>query len=178
MTKTLFQALMLAGVVLSLAACEETKKQFDLSKKAPDEFAVVTRAPLEMPPDFNIRAPQPGAQRPQEESTTNMAKAAVLGEDATKAVAQQNGVSEGEAVLLQKTGANKASDAIRATVDAEAPVIADEKTPGIDKLKSMVGAKVDPKADVVDPVAETNRLKQNKATGKAITDGKTPTVTR
>jgi hypothetical protein len=34
---------------------------------------------------------------------------------------------------------------------------------------------VEAPAKVVDPVAETNRIKANKATGKPVTEGKTPT---
>ena len=49
---------------LTLSACESTKEQFDFSKKAPDEFAVVKRAPLAMPPSYELTAPKPGAPRP------------------------------------------------------------------------------------------------------------------
>lgn len=171
MTKKIFSALMITSAVLSLAACEATKKQLDLSKKAPDEFAVMTRAPLEMPPDYDLPAPKPGAPRPQEASTSDLAKTAVLGEDAAKQVATQNGVSEGEAVLLQKTGGANASPAIRAEVDQETATLADKNAPGIDKLKSMVGMTVEPKAKVVDPVAEAERLKQNKTAAEAAASG-------
>lgn len=36
------------------------KNDLGLSKKAPDEFAVVKNAPLSLPPDFNLRPPKPG----------------------------------------------------------------------------------------------------------------------
>ena len=161
----------------SLAGCESTKKQFDFSKKAPDEFAVVKRAPLEMPPDYTIKAPKPGAPRPQELSATEMAREAVLGEDAQRAIAQENGVSQGEAVLLQKSGATAASPAIRAQVDKETAEIIEEETPGIDTLKKMVGQNpAEPATELVDPAAEVNRIKQNKAQGKPISSGKTPKI--
>jgi len=164
----------MAGAAISMSACESTKKQFDFSKKAPDEFAVVKRAPLEMPPDFALQAPKPGAPRPQELSATDMAKEAVLGEDAIKKTAKDNNVSQGEAVLLQKTGGANASPAIREEVDKETAEIADEEMPGIDQLKKMVGKKVEPPSKVVDPVGEVNRIKQNRAMGKPITEGETP----
>lgn len=163
--------------VLSMASCEKTKEQFDFSKKAPDEFAVVRRAPLEMPPDYTIKAPQPGAPRPQEQSPTDMARAAVLGEDAQKSIAQENGVSQGEAVLLQKSGATAASPAIRTQVDKETAEIIEEETPGIDQLKKMVGQNpAEPATELVDPTAEANRIKQNKAQGKPLNAGKTPKI--
>lgn len=160
-----------------MAACESTKKQFDFTKKAPDEFAVVKRAPLEMPPDYTIQAPKPGAPRPQELSATEMARNAVLGEDAQKRIATENGVSQGEAVLLKKTGATAASPAIRAQVDQETAEIIKDETPGIDTLKKMVGQNpAEPAPELVDPVAETNRIRQNKAAGKPLSTGKTPKI--
>lgn len=174
MNKVITSAIVLAAS-LTLAACESTREQFDFSKKAPDEFAVVKRAPLEMPPSFEVRAPRPGAARPQEQSSDQMAREAILGPDAQKALAKEAGVTQGEAVLLQKSGAANASPAIRAKVDAEtAELIADE-TPGLNKLKEMVGQKPqEPSFEEVDPVAEANRIKANKAAGKPITAGKTP----
>ena len=173
MTRTFLLTLMMTGAAISLAACENTKKQFDFSKKAPDEFAVVKRAPLEMPPTYDLRAPQPGAPRPQEIATDQLAKQSVLGTESVKQIANDNGVSQGEAVLLQKTGAAGANPAIRAAVDKETAEIGEEEMPGIDHLRRMVGKKVDAPAKTVDPVAETNRIKANKAQGKPVTDGET-----
>ena len=177
MKKRTVHILCITAAAISMAACEKTREQFDFSKKPPDEFAVVRRAPLEMPPDFSIRAPQPGAPRPQEMSPTDLAREAVLGEDAIRQTAKQSGVSQGEAVLLQRTGAANASPAIRERVDAETAEIIKDETPGIDKLKRWVGQEPpEPATEVVDPVAEANRIKQNKAQGKPVTNGKTPTI--
>lgn len=173
MNKILFS--LMIGASFALGACESTREQFDFSKKAPDEFAVVKRAPLEMPPSYEITAPKPGAPRPQELSADQMAREAVLGPDAIKSSAKSNGVSEGEAVLLQRTGAANASPAIRAKVDAETAEIIKDETPGIDALKKMVGQKPsEPATELVDPVAENQRIQDNKKAGKPVTTGKTP----
>jgi hypothetical protein len=172
MKKYLFAGLM---TCLMLPACEATREQFDFSKKAPDEFAVVRRAPLEMPPSFNqMPPPKPGAPRPQELSATDLAKSAVIGTEAMKQAARQNGVTEGEAILLQKTGALNASPAIRATVDKETAEQSEEGMAGIDKLKKLVGQDVEGPAKTVDPVAEIERLKKNKAAGQPVTADETP----
>ena len=174
MNKVVTSAIVIA-VSLSLAACEKTREQFDFSKKAPDEFAVVKRAPLEMPPNFEVKAPRPGAPRPQEQATDQLAREAILGPDAQKVLAKEAGVTQGEAVLLQKSGAANASPAIRSKVDAETAELIKEETPGINKLKEMVGQKPqEPSFEEVDPIAETNRIRANKAAGKPITTGKTP----
>src|ERR1700759_3338402 len=67
------------GAVLLLAGCggNDLSRTFGLTRDAPDEFTVTTRAPLSMPPDFSIRPPQPGAARPQELSARNAAEAAL-----------------------------------------------------------------------------------------------------
>jgi hypothetical protein len=48
-----------------------------LDKVGPDEFAVESRAPLTIPPDFELRPPQPGASRPQEVTAAERARRAI-----------------------------------------------------------------------------------------------------
>jgi Protein of unknown function (DUF3035) len=62
-----------AGALL-LLGCTDLKRSIGLEKTSPDEFAVESRAPLEIPPDFDLRPPQPGAPRPQEKSSDQQAK--------------------------------------------------------------------------------------------------------
>jgi hypothetical protein len=57
-----------------LSACSDFKQAIGLDPTMPDEFAVESRAPLTIPPDFNLRPPEPGAPRPQEESTEKQAQ--------------------------------------------------------------------------------------------------------
>ena len=66
----------LAGGLLT-AGCSDLKKAIGLDRTPPDEFAVESRAPLTMPPDFNLRPPQPGADRPQEKSSGQQARQAI-----------------------------------------------------------------------------------------------------
>jgi len=58
----------------SLCACSDFKQIIGLDPTIPDEFAVESRAPLTIPPDFNLRPPEPGAPRPQENSTQKQAQ--------------------------------------------------------------------------------------------------------
>ncbi len=163
------------AAIIAVAGCAKTKEQFDFSKKAPDEFAVIRRAPLEMPPDYSLPAPRPGATRPQEEAADQMARQAVLGTASSIEINSAAGTSTGEATLLQKAGAANASPSIRAKVDQETDEIIKDETPGIDTLRKMVGqTPPEPATELVDPVAEANRIKQNRAQGKPITTGKTP----
>jgi hypothetical protein len=45
-----------------------------MDRAGPDEFAVESRAPLLIPPDFNLRPPQPGATRPNEVTAADRAR--------------------------------------------------------------------------------------------------------
>jgi hypothetical protein len=65
--------LCLAGPLL-IAGCTDFKRSIGLEPTLPDEFAVESRAPLTIPPDFELRPPQPGASRPQEKSADQQAK--------------------------------------------------------------------------------------------------------
>jgi len=65
--------LCLAGTSL-LTGCTDLKKTIGIEPTLPDEFAVESRAPLTIPPDFDLRPPQPGASRPQEKSSDQQAK--------------------------------------------------------------------------------------------------------
>jgi Protein of unknown function (DUF3035) len=65
--------LWLAGSSL-IAGCTDFKKTIGLEPTLPDEFAVESRAPLTIPPDFDLRPPTPGAPRPQEKASNQQAK--------------------------------------------------------------------------------------------------------
>ncbi len=64
---------LLFGATL-LSGCSDFKQVIGLDPTMPDEFAVELRAPLTVPPDFNLRPPEPGAPRPQEESPEKQAE--------------------------------------------------------------------------------------------------------
>ena len=51
----------IAAVGLTLTGCTAFRTAIGATKNPPDEFTVVTKAPLVIPPDFNLRPPQPGA---------------------------------------------------------------------------------------------------------------------
>jgi hypothetical protein len=57
-----------------LSGCGNFKQAIGLDPTMPDEFAVESRAPLTIPPDYNLRPPEPGAPRPQEESAQKQAQ--------------------------------------------------------------------------------------------------------
>jgi Protein of unknown function (DUF3035) len=68
-----FCVVCLGGVSL-LSGCTDVKQMIGMDQPMPDEFAVESRAPLTVPPDFDLRPPEPGAPRPQEKSAEQQAE--------------------------------------------------------------------------------------------------------
>src|ERR1700743_1287526 len=62
-----------------LAGCVSTRNALGMNKVTPDEFRVVTKAPLVVPPDFALRPPAPGKPRQQELQPESAARTALLG---------------------------------------------------------------------------------------------------
>jgi len=105
-------ALAVAGLALMTSGCG-IGKALGGGKQAPDEFAVATKAPLVVPPDYSLRPPRPGESRPQELTPSERAQQVLLG-DASAAPP-----SMGEQALLQKAGAFGADPNIRNLLNAE-----------------------------------------------------------
>ena len=72
---TAFACLVAAAALVS--GCSNWKQTLGIEPTSPDEFAVESRAPLTIPPDFNLRPPAPGAARPQEVSAASKAQGVI-----------------------------------------------------------------------------------------------------
>lgn len=144
---------------LLLSSCGNVKDQLGISKDAPDEFAVVRHAPLEMPQAIILPPPRPGMPRPQEQTPTAQAKSVIFGQTASSTTRQT--ASGAEAVLLQKTGAAQSDPSIRQTLEIETEEAEKKNRPVIDRLLGKVGHKKVNTAETLDPKTESQRLKQN-----------------
>jgi hypothetical protein len=164
----------------ALSGCESARKALGIEKSPPDEFRIVSRAPLELPPDFSLRPPRAGAQRPQEATPTQRARQTVFraGNDQPQAAsaADRGGRSEAEMALLRQAHAGNADTAIRQTVDEETQRQAASERSFIDAL--LFWKKPEEPGAVVDAQKESQRLRENVALGKPVTEGETPTIER
>lgn len=171
--------LVAAGVICAatLSACDSARDALGITKKSPDEFAVVTRAPLSVPPDYGLRPPQPGAPRPQEAETKDSARQLLVGGGRQVALAPADpSISQGESALLAKAGAMNVDPSIRRTIDRESSILAAENESFVDSL--IFWQKPPPPGTVVDSDEESRRLRENAALGKAPTEGRTPRIER
>ena len=104
------------ALALPLGACEGIRDQLGLNKRAPDEFNVVTRAPLALPPDYNLRPPDPGAAPPQETTVQDRVKTALYG---SAGDAASGPTTVGENALLSRAGATEAMPDIRKIINRD-----------------------------------------------------------
>ena len=101
------------GAALVVTGCQSTKQALGMSKVVPDEFRVVTKAPLVVPPEYALRPPAPGEPRPQELQPESAARQALLGQ---RAAANR---SQGEQALVARAGGDRADPLARYVVDDE-----------------------------------------------------------
>src|SRR5881394_3222072 len=94
-----------------LAGCQSTRNALGMTKVTPDEFRIVTKAPLVLPPDYALRPPAPGDARPQELQPESAARTALLGQ------CEGEVRSTGEKLLVAKAGADRPDPLIRYVVD-------------------------------------------------------------
>ncbi len=173
MTKTHLLVLgFLSSSALLLGGCSNVKNSLGLEKDAPDEFAVIKRAPLEIPSNLTLPPPMPGTPRPQETNAVSQAQEAVFGSE--KEMADKT--SSAENLLLKKTGADQADPSIRATVNRETAELDERNEPVVKKLLKLGGKEQDTSATVIDAKKEYERIQQNKRDGKDITEGETPVI--
>jgi len=112
---------MIAGLGLALAGCQSVREATGVAKLAPDEFTVLTKAPLIVPPDYNLRPPQPGAPDRNQSSPADMAYNALFQQQdaATAAARLGQDYSESERLLLARSGGSLADPRIRQQIEID-----------------------------------------------------------
>jgi hypothetical protein len=174
------------ALIAPLGACSDgmsgVKSSLGLTKEAPDEFGVVSRAPLSLPPDYTLRPPQAGSLRPQDSTPTEVARQTVfrVATDKPDPKAAPANVSTtasaGELALLKQVGAGAADPNIRRIVDQENTRLLEADRSFTDRL--IFWQKPEAPGVVVDPQKEAQRLRENVAEGKPAVEGETPIIER
>jgi hypothetical protein len=109
-----------AALALTLGGCTTIRNAAGISKELPDEFAVVSKAPLIIPPEFNLRPPQAGAAATNQISPTASAQEALYSDDPAVVAAGMTGnYSPAEKQFLAQTGAANADNSIRQLIAAD-----------------------------------------------------------
>jgi hypothetical protein len=167
-------ALIVAAIGLaagSLGGCAGAKRAFGMAKVAPDEFTVVTKPPLVMPPDYSLRPPRPGAPNPSLIEPAANAEIALFGREGMSENAM--GYTNGEASLLETTGGAGADPNIRKVLNAETASLIEKDNSIADKILFWQEASKE-KSEVIDPVKEAERLKGGKPAAESDETSKKP----
>jgi len=145
------------------SGCAGFSRAIGAGKVAPDEFRVVTAAPLTLPPDYNLRPPRPGEPRPFETEPGAEARAALFGET----VGQQS--TAGERSLVTNAGAEAADANIRDTIDYESQGIVRRNETFANRVLSF-GSEQAATAPL-DAEAEARRIEEEEAIRRATGGG-------
>lgn len=158
-----------------LVGCSSVKRELGVARNSPDEFTVVKRAPLTLPPDYTLRAPVDGALSSSTSEVPGQTKEALMGRGADSVAP----VASADKAFLEKLGAADASADIRAQINQENGYIAVQNRAVADKLifwKDEEKKNEEALTSEVDPKAEAERLKKNQAEGKSINEGDVPVI--
>lgn len=167
---------------MALPSCTGIKEQLGLTKSAPDEFTVVTKAPLIIPPDLTLRPPRPGASGPRDAQARERARRALVGaeeEEPSRTVpetAARPTHSSAETFFLKKAGTDKADPRIRTVIRRETLALA-EKDPSF--IRRLMFWRDGPEEEpVVDAEKEAERLQEAVAKGGSPAEGEVPVIER
>ena len=166
--------LMVPVLAVVLSACSSLKNELGMGRNSPDEFMVVKRAPLTLPPEYTLRPPVASDKTKIDEGTIGKAREVLMGKT-------KDSVTKGaaEITLLSKVGAETANPDIRKMIDEDNGYIFIENRTIVNKLIFWDDEYPSPDkipASVVDPKAEAKRLKKNKAEGKPANEGTVPVI--
>ena len=165
MTKQWMTTTIMLGALCALAGCSDFKQAIGSEKSVPDEFEVVVRPPLSLPPGFGDR---PTADSVKEEVVVTTQSISAQGQASTLLETRTANIQGYDELF------NFASvpDDIRAAVDAETAGIRFERRLPID----IVFGGLPNVGPILDQMAEDQRLRANRLQGRVPTDGGTPAI--
>lgn len=152
----------LSAAALPLAGCDSFNRAIGKTRVIPDEFQVVSNAPLAIPPDYALRPPRvgngPEQANPTEQARETVFRAGDAAGQASPLQAPDKAMSPGEQDLLKQAGAANVSPDIRRTVDADPTEGVPFDRSLVDKLLFWSGPTTPPSNDVLNPGEEASRI--------------------
>lgn len=185
---------LVAALLLSACTGQEVRKSLGVNRSAPDEFKVVSRPPLSVPPEFTLRPPNPGESPLVQGDREKQAEAIILNQSAEPSdtnfqslgdmmpkkvntaldpVMSSSLESAAEATFLSNIGTAKADPDIRTKLYQEriaTPEVDDDASP----LERWLG--LSEPSEVVDAEAESARIRENLDKEKPINEGEVKTI--
>jgi Protein of unknown function (DUF3035) len=176
--------LILSLLMLTACARGSVQNALGMGKRSPDEFAVVSRAPLILPPDYGLRPPRPGESRPGVDTPGERARASLVGPQPAAGADQEvlaaafdeasPTESAGEQALVAQLSSGPTDPDIRRKIAEENVQLAQVEQELFTRLLMWR----DPQAlgTTIDPAAESQRLRANRIEGKPLSEGESPVI--
>ena len=162
LSSQLLGVIFFGSVLFICSACSDFKRTIGSEKSSPDEFEVVVRPPLSLPPQFS--------SRPSGKDTDTAAFAASNALGKSKLILNQgvaNAISFGDLFAFDKI-----EDDIRVKVDEETAGIRFERRLPL----QIIFGDLPNVGPVVDKMAEDARIRRNQLQERAINEGATPAI--
>lgn len=169
--------------LIGLAACTSgtVKSTLGLDSASPDEYRVVSRPPLSVPPQFSLRPPSATAQSPNQVSAESQAQSLIVGaspagavDTAVVPVTEEKAGGSAEAAFLKQVGADKADPNVREKLVESRIAVQDQQQDS--SWWDIFSSNPPSKETVVDANKESQRIKGNEDTGQPVTTGDTAVV--
>ncbi len=159
---------------ISISGCSKVHKELGFGRNSPDEFTVVKRAPLSLPPEYDLLPPDPDRQTKATSNgrdLTEQAQSIVFGEDNTDLTESS---FSSEATLLNNIGVTDANPDIRKTIDRETGyVVLDEEKNISEKILFW---KDNNEPSIINATEEQERIQKNIDEDLPINTGDVPTI--
>lgn len=157
---------LIAATTLSLTlltGCEGTLQQrLGLERPVPDEFQVVRRAPLVLPPDMNL--PPPGTRPAPQQDVSVAARESLVG----RAAPVPGEASAGERALIMAVR-GEADPEIRRRLLAESAELVDLDRSRFLFILDFQRSQFEPKGEPIDPVAAAAQLEREGRARRVVT---------
>ena len=160
MKKILFIALSCSVFIVS---CSKVRDSAGVNRKNIDEFGVIQNPPLVIPPDFNLLPPDQLEERNLENEESELAKEILFGLEAEN----KNNNLELSTMenILSQTNADEIDNSIRDEIDEK---FASEKR--------SISKSWDDEMEILDSIAESERLRNELLNEDVKSNEETPTV--
>ncbi len=163
-------------IIFFLSACSNTDNLIKLSEIPPDEFSVLRKDPLEIPPNFNLRPP---GKSKKTNSLDPSEKAKDLLSDLIskkERINSHENLTKGDTILLKNTGFSERNYSIREILNTENALALQNKGRVELLIEKLVGDSSN--ENILDPEKELRRSQEKIATGENFIKSQKPVIIR
>jgi len=163
----------LSASISVLANCSgtEIKENLGLKKYAPDEFMVVSRPSLTMPPSYSLVEPSE-KKIISSKSKSDEAKSLLLGKNDS----YKTYISDSEKALLKKAKTSKNKQNIREVLNKEYSEYVTDKKEHKESILSKLNPFNNNNEETLDAKKEKQRITNNQKEGKSVLEGESESV--